>query len=679
MKTGIIIQARMGSTRLPGKVLMKLPKENPQRRALDWTIEACGKTDFPVYVATSTNQEDNEIVEYLEGRYSSLGIFRGSPDDVLDRLYQCAKLHQLDIIVRVTGDCPFIDPEVLKQVVYLRELTGSDYASNVDPPMWPDGLDVQCVTLPALERAHLLATDPSDRDTVLQYIVHRRNEFSVAILPCQLPGMAVHRWVLDHAADYDLCSLIATRLLVAGKGPGASFADVLAVAPEPQDRSLLGRNERYNTQRTAELKADSFAISTARLPVALARQPYGASTYSKSHVAWGRDAPLFLTHSQGSRVFDVDGNEFIDMTAALGTTILGYCDPYVREAIERQLDLGIAFPLAFHDETIVANALIHRLFPDHPFGDHKVVFGKNGSDVTSAAVRLARVATGRLPVVKLYGGYHGWHDWTVADSPRGDGCIPLNAVFKIRDDFTDGQNVIKAIEGNLILKTAACLILEPDMVPPECLGRIIDICHRSGTLVIFDEMVTAFRYPGATVASSYRLHPDLLCLGKALGNGMPITALVGSAELMDKFVTGAEGAPYAFYSGTHFGETLSLAAAGAVLDRMGPYEQRQICGMAAYLSSHVHDLLRHEIDDNLASFKGGCIPKLMFHDPDVAAKFRREMAHNGVLFYTAFLPTLMHTQKELEHVLGAVEDSLLAIRNGKARGEAVGGSRIMRS
>jgi glutamate-1-semialdehyde aminotransferase/spore coat polysaccharide biosynthesis protein SpsF (cytidylyltransferase family) len=676
MKTGILIQARMGSTRLPGKVMMPLPPKRadgkPPLKALEWTVEACLRTGFEVYIATSTNPEDDAIYDYFQGSgYTSVGLFRGSPDDVLDRLYQCARLYQLDVVVRVTGDCPFVDPEVIKQVVQLRKHTGSDYASNVDPPTWPDGLDVQVVTFDALQRAHQEATEPTDRDTVLAYIVRHRNSFFVNNLPCPIRGLVIHRWVIDTAQDYELCSEIAQSLLAQGRGPGASFADILDMAPPPADAELLGRNERYLAARAGELKvSDNFPGSSTIGIQARARQPYGASTYSKSYVAWGHDSPLYLTHAQGSRVFDVDGNEFIDMTAGLGTTVLGHSDPYVRRAIERQLDLGIGFPLAHENEHRIARNIMRRAMSTMGIStERKIVFGKNGSDVTSAAVRLARVVTGRKMVTKLAGGYHGWHDWTLHGTMRGDGTDASKTYYGNPADIaTDG-----------VLRNSAALILEPDMVPAESLREIIESCRKYGVLVIFDEMVTAFRYPQCTVAATYDLDPDMLCLGKALGNGMPITALIGRAEMMDKFVTiGLPTKPYAFYSGTHFGEMLSLAAAAAVVNRMGQQEQNHLAALQLYLNTKVTKII-----DTLTTggviWTQGPIPKLSLYDPDIAAMFRREMAHNGVLFYTALLPTLMHTMPELDHVVDAMDAAFNAIKSGKARGKAIGNERIMRS
>jgi len=679
-KCGIVVQARMASTRLPGKVLMPLPIGS-DRVVLDWVISACLETGFPVYVATSTNPEDDAIGNHVciptenwkSGRwhpkYEPELLFRGSPEDVLDRMYQCAKFHGLDEIVRITGDCPFIDPEVIKQVVALRRITGANYASNVDPPTWPDGLDVQVASFSALERAHVLATDPSDRECVMQYIVHHRRNFRVANLPCPIPNAALYRWVLDTDADYQLCSRMAKEL-IADDVTVPHLSDLLQIADKTMqfiDTDLDLRNERYAASRAVELKADCFDGSSTVLKRTLRVQPYGASTYSKSHVAWGDGAPLYVTHAQGSHVWDVDGNELIDMTAGLGTTILGHCDPHVRAAIEAQLDLGIAFPLAHELEHQVAEALIRRLHPEDGLGSttpYKVVFGKNGSDVTSAAVRVARVATGKSTIMMMKDHYHGWHDWALHRTKRGYGTGTDQDIYR-------GGNM-----DNLFgfppswWKDIACIIIEPDKSDPQELSALIEKAHEKDAFVIFDEMVTAFRYPKTTYAATYGLEPDMICLGKALGNGMPITALVGKREIMDRFVTETNDTPYAFYSGTHFGEMLSLAAARCVIERMGDYNQGRLVGLAGRINAVIGASLAEHgfIDRDDGTFECRTIPRLTFRNPIISSQFRREMAHNGVLVYGLFLPSLAHTDADLEHLRAALENSLNAIKSGMVRG-----------
>lgn len=664
MTTGIVIQARMGSTRLPGKVLMPLPAAD-HVVALDWTIRACLQTGFPVVVATSTNPEDDAIEAHVRERWireyhstPRVDLYRGSAEDVLDRMYQTALQFGFREIVRITGDCPFIDPDVIRQVVALRRNTGCAYASNVDPPSWPDGLDVQVVTMEALKRAWENATAPTERDTVMQYIVTHRAEFSVTNLLCPTPGMQVHRWVLDHHRDYDECSQMAAELLKRGITV-PRMIDMLDVAGELGIERHAGRNERYLAARTAELEGEkSFTRNSYRLACTLPVQPYGASTYSKSHVAWGTDGPLYTSHAQGSRVWDIDGNEFIDFTGGLGTTILGHADSDIADAVRSALGNGIASPLAHGHESNVSARLILSVVRDTSEENWKVVWGKNGSDVTSAAVRAARVATGRVDtlssIVAADHGYHGWHDWALYRTKRGYG-VPDCGVVRITD--------LREVRGSFI--NTAAIIVEPDQFQPDDLQKLIVRAHLDGALVIFDEMVTFCRYPELTYAATYGLEPDLICVGKCLGNGMPITALIGKAEIMDRFVQHNPAEPYAFYSGTHFGEGLSLAAAETVLMRL----DRGSLDRITLHSNLIHQMLATLAMERRIPVKIGVPPlsRLQFEDERHAGMFRREMMHRGVLVYSAFFTMLAHSDADLAHLERAIDGAFRAIADGTAR------------
>src|SRR5512143_188144 len=198
MKTIGIIQARTGSTRLPGKVMRNLSGKPVLRWAVDAVRNAIGIDE--VVLATSLLPGDDIIESYCND--NNITCFRGSETDVLDRFYQCAKLLGADIVLRFTADCPLLDPNVISEVIKLREMTGADYATNTDPPTYPDGLDVECFTFSALEAAHREAVRAVDRDCVTEFIRRNRHRFKSANLTCPLPGLHKERWVLDTEDDW---------------------------------------------------------------------------------------------------------------------------------------------------------------------------------------------------------------------------------------------------------------------------------------------------------------------------------------------------------------------------------------------------------------------------------------------------------------------------------------------
>jgi glutamate-1-semialdehyde aminotransferase len=238
---------------------------------------------------------------------------------------------------------------------------------------------------------------------------------------------------------------------------------------------------------------------------------------------------------------------------AVGPLVLGYADPVVDEAIRLQLQDGITFSLMHPLEVEVAEA-IRDLCP----GVESVRFSKTGADVTSAAVRLARAATGRRRV--LCCGYHGWHDWYVGVTGRSAGVpgevAALTATF--------GYNDLAGLEAAIDDETA-CVIMEPVVFEPPrdgFLRSVRDLCDRHGVLLVFDEMWTGFRLAPGGAQELFGVTADLVTYSKAVANGMPLSVLAGRADLMsllDREV---------FFFTTFGGEALSLAAAGATLSEI---------------------------------------------------------------------------------------------------------------
>ncbi|GIW12231.1 MAG: glutamate-1-semialdehyde 2,1-aminomutase [Dehalococcoidia bacterium] len=283
------------------------------------------------------------------------------------------------------------------------------------------------------------------------------------------------------------------------------------------------------------------------------RIPTLAQTFSKAPTQFVQGvAPVYLERGAGSHVWDVDGNEYIDYPMALGPVILGHNEPAVTAAAIAQLERGIAFSLPHPLELELAELLVEVI----PCAE-MVRFGKNGSDATSGAIRAARALTGRDLIACC--GYHGWQDWFIGTTSRSRG-VPaavraLTRVFRY-NDLASLEQVFAEHPGQV-----AAVILEPvGVVPPQpgFLEGVRELAHRHGALLIFDEVVTGFRLALGGAQQLFGVTPDLACFGKALGNGFPISAVVGRAEVMAVF-------DEIFFSFTFGGDALSLAAALATV------------------------------------------------------------------------------------------------------------------
>jgi glutamate-1-semialdehyde 2,1-aminomutase len=284
--------------------------------------------------------------------------------------------------------------------------------------------------------------------------------------------------------------------------------------------------------------------------------PLASQTFSKSAMNFVKGAsPLFLDSGDGCFVWDPDGNKYIDYISGLLPVILGYNDCDVNNAIIEQLGKGIIFSLPSRIECQLAEELV-RLIPSAEM----VRFGKSGSDVTTAAVRLARAFTGRNRVAVC--GYHGWHDWYIGTTTRGRG-VPdvvkdLTTSFRF-NDLNLLESILKANPDDF-----AAVILEPEGIAEPESGYLESLRHLTqqyGVVLIFDEIISGFRASLGGAQQKHRVTPDLSTFGKSMANGMPLSAVVGRKEIMQLMEE-------VFVSGTFGGETLSIAASLATIKKL---------------------------------------------------------------------------------------------------------------
>lgn len=264
--------------------------------------------------------------------------------------------------------------------------------------------------------------------------------------------------------------------------------------------------------------------------------------------------PIFLEKGKGAYVWDAAGNKYLDYPCALGSTLLGYSHPVVNQALHRQIESGFLFSLPHRLETILAEKLC-ELVPCC----ESVRFLKTGSEAVSAAIKIARAVTGNDGIV--FCGYHGWHDTYNVTTSKKKG-VPkyfarFSGQFKYNDleDLTEFFSLAKSVEYPI-----AAVVMEPYVfeAPQEgFLEGVRDLAHSNGALLVFDEIVTGFRTKGWSAQKYFDMNPDLTCLGKAMGNGVPISAVCGKKELQ------LEGD--CFVSSTFGGDLLGIAASLATI------------------------------------------------------------------------------------------------------------------
>jgi len=287
--------------------------------------------------------------------------------------------------------------------------------------------------------------------------------------------------------------------------------------------------------------------------------PGGAHTYAKGDDQYPEALAPVISHGHGAYVWDIDGNRYIEYGSGLRANSLGHAHPRVVDAVRRELGRGANFVRP----SIVELEAAERFLATVPTAE-MVKFAKNGSDVTTAAVRLARAVTGR-PLVAICRDhpFFSTDDWFIGTTPMPGG-IPdavreLTIAFPY-GDLAGAEAVLAEHDGQV-----ACLILEA-AGPAEYLAGLRELADRHGCLLIFDEMITGFRWSEAGAQGLYGVVPDLSTFGKALGNGFAVSALTGRREIMEYGGLRHSGERVFLLSTTHGAETHSLAAAMAVLE-----------------------------------------------------------------------------------------------------------------
>lgn len=299
-----------------------------------------------------------------------------------------------------------------------------------------------------------------------------------------------------------------------------------------------------------------YKKSEEYLERALKTIPLGAQTFSKSKTQLPVGvSPFFASKGEGAYIWDVDGNQYIDFVNSLASITLGYNDPDVTNAVIEQLKYGTIFSLSHELEFKVAEKIIEMV----PCAE-MVRFGKNGSDATAGAIRLARAYTKKDHV--LVCGYHGWQDWYIGSTTRDLG-VP-QAIKDLTHKFQ--YNDIESLELKLdeLKGKVAAVILEPvNVSPPQnnFLEKVKELTHQHSAVLIFDETITGFRYANGGAQEFFGVTPDLATFGKGLANGYPVSAIAGKAEIMRYMEE-------VFFSFTFGGETLSLAASYAALSKL---------------------------------------------------------------------------------------------------------------
>lgn len=410
-----------------------------------------------------------------------------------------------------------------------------------------------------------------------------------------------------------------------------------------------------NTNRTSSLRSRAHALI-----------PGGAHTYAKGDDQFPVSAPGFIARGQGSHVWDVEGREFIEYGMGLRAVGLGHAYPSVIAAAARELDRGVNFTRPSPLEVECAESFLSFV----PRAD-MVKFTKDGSTATSAAVRLARAYTGRDMVALCSDHpFFSYDDWAICTTPMGAG-IPsggksLTLTFKY-NDLASAKALLESWP-----KRIAALILEPEKSEPPAPGFLAglrDLCNRHGTLLIFDEMITGFRWPTCSAQHHYDVTPDLSTFGKALGNGFAVSALAGKRDIMTLGSRAHDKQRVFLLSTTHGAETHALAAAIEVMriygqepvtDTLEQLGQRLKTGVEAVATRH--GLSKHFIlTGRVSNLVYACLDADGSSSQLFRTLFMQEIGRAGILA-PSFVTSYSHSKEDIDRTIDAVDRALAIYR-----------------
>ena len=559
MKTVIIIQARMGSSRLPDKI-MKIINGKPMIELIVKRLKK-SKQANEVVVATSNQPENKVLINHLKKIKAK--IFIGKENDVLDRFYRAAKKFKADIVVRITADCPFVDAGIIDDFVKQFKNKSPDYLSNCLPWTFPDGLDTEVFSFKLLEKVAKKAKlkHRVSGGVLISYLRDYKNDKNIKKIniKCPIRNLPIYRLCVDEEIDLKL-----TRKIYEHFHPNIYFnwKQIINFAAKNKKlfkiNSELKLNEGYKMDKGQKLWKRATAIILG-----------GNSLLSKNpNLFLPNKWPTYFSKSKGCKVWDLNNHCYTDMSLmGVGTNILGYCNNEVDNAVKKVVKKGNLTSLNCPEEVFLAEKLLSM----HPWAG-KVKFARTGGEANAMAIRIARSASGRENVA--FCGYHGWHDWYLAanlkdksnlDSHLIQGLDPLGVPSSLRNtsfgfEYNNFGQLKKLVDKENIgvIKMEVSRTTQPNV---KFLRKVRDLATKKNIVLIFDECTSAFRQCFGGLHKLINIDPDMALFGKALGNGYAITAILGKESVMDS-------AQKSFISSTFWTERIGPTAALKTLEIM---------------------------------------------------------------------------------------------------------------
>ena len=635
-----VIQARLGSKRFPRKVL-SIVNGATSLEILFSRLQSAKSID-QIVLAIPLGSENDEL--FLEATRMNIACFRGNETDVLDRFYHAAKSYSPDYVVRITADCPMVDPSIIDQVVDLCINGELKYVSTDET--FPDGLDVEVSEFQTLHNAWLNSSEPYDREHVMPFVRKLAAGDSRKI---KSPIDHSHiRVTLDEPDD-----LVVIQEVFSYFGRTDFSYEELSqlIMDSPYlftTNSHLLRNEGANMTTGEKLWRRAKKVI-----------PGGNMLLSKrteQHLQ--RGWPSYFSRAKGCRVWDLDNNEYIDAGLfGIGTNILGFGHPKVDEAVMRVVQAGNMSTLNCPEEVYLAEKLVEM----HPWSG-MARFTRSGGEACAVAVRIARAYSGKSAVA--FCGYHGWHDWYLSANLSEDSAldghllpgllpagVPRGLAGTARpfeyNDLAGLKKIMDADDVGIIFME----VRRGSEPAPGFLEGVREIATKKNAVLIFDECTSGFRKTFGGLHLDYGVNPDIITLGKTLGNGYAINAILGTTEVM-------QAAQDTFISSTFWTERIGPTAALATLAVMEEEDApARIHEIGLSIQAMWKEIGR---SSGLVVLPAG-VPSLStftingFDSLITKTFITQEMLKKGFITGTALYASIAHEKVVLDHYMSEIE------------------------
>ena len=638
-----IVQARFFASRLPGKVLKKINNKTILEILIKRLLKS--KKISKIIIACSSNKMDKEIIKIANK--VKIDYFIGSEKNVLKRYYLAAKKFKFNNICRITADCPLIDSNIVDLVIKNFFEQKVDYASNANPPSFPDGLDIEIFNFKSLAKAYKYATSAHDKEHVNPYMKRDKN-----ITKFNLKNEEDLSWLrvtLDEQSDFNLIKKILENFK---NKPFFNLKDLMKFYNKNKNLFLINKGIERN--EGSVLNTGQKFWKRAQTVI-----PGGTMLFSKNpDLFLPGKWPAYFSKSKGCKLWDLDNNKYDDIAyMGNGTNVLGYCHPEIEKKVSKVIKNGTISTLNSIEEILLAEKLVSL----HPWSE-MVRFTRSGGEANAVAIRIARAASGRDKVAVC--GYHGWHDWYMSTNIDNKNNLnthlmnnlPINGVPKnlkntvFPFEYNNFEQLSKIVKMQKIgvIKMEVKRISEPQN---NFLQKIRKLATENNIVLIFDECTSGFRQTFGGLHTFYNVEPDLAIFGKALGNGYAINAVIGRRAVM-------EHANHSFISSTFWTERVGPSAA---LETLKIMEKNKSWNEITMIGKNIKKQIRyiaslHKLDLQIEGIDA--IPNFYFNSNNnmkYKTLITQEMLKKKILASNLIFCSISHKDKVLKKYFNTLE------------------------